>query len=142
MNRLWVRLTAAILLVAWIVLAVVTLVIHQAIDTSFRQYVGAAATDLFDPVLLEELQNYYAAHGSWAGVDALLPVMGHGMGERRGRGGIEAFIAAPDGRIVASTDNTMIGSTLADLDAYQSAPLVIGSDVVGTVGQQTQAVQA
>ena len=51
MNRLWVRLTAAILLVAWIVLAVVTLVVRQAVDASFRQYIGASAMDISDPAL-------------------------------------------------------------------------------------------
>jgi two-component system sensor histidine kinase BaeS len=142
MNRLWVRLTAAILLVAWIVLAVVTLVVHQAVDASFRQYVGASAMDLSDPALLAALQDYYAANGSWDGAEALLPVMGRGMGERRGRGGIQSFIAAPDGRIVVSTDEALLGAALASLDAYQGTPLVIGGDVVGTLGQRTPAAQA
>jgi signal transduction histidine kinase len=142
MNKLWVRLTAAILLITWIVLATVTLVVHQAVDASFRQYVGARNMDIFDSALIEELQSYYAASGSWAGAEAMLPVMGRGMGERRGRGGLQSFIAAGDGRIVAATDEALLGRTLAEIDAYQDTPLIVNGTEVGRLGQQTPAAEA
>lgn len=142
MDRLWVRLSAAILLVTWIVLTVVALVIYQAVDGSFRQYIGARNTDVFDPALIEELQSYYAANASWAGADALLPLMGRGMGERRGRGGMQWFIAEPSGRIAAATDASLVGRTLAEIGAYQDTPLVVDSAEVGLLGQQTPAAQA
>ena len=142
MNRLWVRLSAAILLVAWIVLATVTLVIYQAVDASFRQYVGARNLEVLDAGLIEQLQSYYAANGSWTGASALLPVMGRGMGERRGRGGLQSFIAGADGRIVAATDETLLGRTLAEVGASQATPLVVAGSEVGRLGQQTPAAQA
>ena len=142
MNRLWVRLSAAILLVAWIVLAVAALAVHQAVDASFRQYVGARNLDAFDGAVVEELQRYYAEQGDWTGAEPLLPVMGRGMGERRGRGGMQSFIADTGGRIVAATDPGLVGRTLAEIGDYQDTPLLVGGVEVGLLGQQTPAAQA
>ena len=49
MNRLWVRLSAAILLVTWIVLAVAALAVYQAVDAGFRQYVARATWRAWTP---------------------------------------------------------------------------------------------
>lgn len=142
MNRLWVRLTAAILLVTWIVLASVALVIYQAVDTSFRQYVGARDMGLLDATLVGTLQDYYATNGTWEGADRLLPQMGRGMGERRGHGGMQSFVADAEGRIVAATDSALLGRSLSEIGAYQSVPLAVNGIDLGVVGQQTPATLA
>ncbi len=142
MNRLWVRLSAAILLVTWIVLAVAALAVYQAVDAGFRQYVGARNLESMDAAVIEALQSYYADSGGWAGAEELLPSMGRGMGERRGHGGMQSFVADTAGRIVAATDASLVGTTLAEIGAYQDAPLVVRGVEVGRLGQQTPAAQA
>jgi signal transduction histidine kinase len=142
MNRLAVRLTMAILLVTWIVLAIVAYVVNQSVDASFRQYVGARNSAIFDAALIGELQSYYAANGAWAGADALLPVAGRGMGERRGHGGMQAYVAAPDGTIMAATDESWLGRRIDDIAAAQTVPLEVNGVSVGMLGQQTPAAGA
>ncbi len=142
MNKLWVRLTAAILLVTWIVLAIVAFVVYQSVDASFRQYVGARNSVLFDPTLIADLQAYYTANGTWAGVEDLLPVMGRGLGERRGRGGMQSFVAAPDGLIVAATDASWLGSSVDGIGPVETVPLTVSGTAVGLLGQQAPGAQA
>lgn len=142
MNKLWVRLTAAILLVTWIVLAIVAYVVNESVDAGFRQYVGARNSAIFDAAFIAELQSYYATNGSWTGADVLLPMAGHGMGERRGRGGMQSFIAGTDGDIVAATDATWLGRNIDDIAAAQTVPLEVNGLTVGLLGQQAPAAGA
>ncbi len=144
MNKLWVRLTAAILLVTWIVLAIVAVVVYRSVETSFRQYVGVRNFATFDAGLIDELQNYYVANGGWRGAESLLPamMMGRGMGERHGRGGMQSFIADPNGVIVATTDAAALGQTIDEIGAAQTTPLTVNGATVGLLGQQTPATQA
>ena len=62
MNRLWVRLTAAFLVVTWIVLAVVAVVVYRSVESSFQQYVGERNALMVDADLLDTLETYYADH--------------------------------------------------------------------------------
>ena len=61
MNRLWVRLTLAFLVVTWAVLGVVALVVYSSVQSSFRQYVNERDAALFGQPLIDDLVNYYAA---------------------------------------------------------------------------------
>jgi hypothetical protein len=85
----------------------------------FRQYVVGAGMAA-QPAWSEALVQYYAEHGSWAGVDTLLAQLnpGAGMGAMgRGRGssgtaGPNLGVAQPDGRVVASRSGEMVGEQL------------------------------
>lgn len=135
------RLTAAILVVTWTVLAIVAFVINQAVDTSFRQYVGARNAALFEPAEITDLQAYYGANGTWAGAEPLLPAMGRGMGERRGGGGMQTFVASPDGVILAATNPELIGKNLDAGEIAQTLPLEVAGTTVGLLGRQAPGEQ-
>src|SRR4030065_1923658 len=68
--------------------------------------------------LQTELQAYYAANGSWDGVEGLLTSR-QIHGEGRGQGGIGGMmnqrlrVADAEGMIVADTDGELVGATLS-----------------------------
>lgn len=142
MNRLWVRLTAAFVVVTWIVLAIVAVVIYRSVESSFQQYVGARNALMFDADLVDALESYYASSGSWDGAEALLPTTGRGgMGARRGQGGAQALVADPDGTIVAATDPTLVGKKLTESAASHASPLEVNGATVGVLAQQMPGAQ-
>jgi len=142
MNRLWVRLTAAFLLVTWIVLVVVAGVVYRSVESSFQQYVSDRDAAMLGSAVTGELEAYYATTGSWLGVEALLPTVGRGgQGERRGRGGMQSFIADPSGMIVAASDPATVGQTLAESAVTRTTPLQVDGVVVGMLGQQMPSAQ-
>lgn len=140
LNRLWVRLSLSFLLLAWAVLGVVTLVVYNSVQTSFREYVSERNAALFGPPLIDELVNHYQRVGSWAGVDTLLGQPGRGRGA--GGRGPQSYIATPDGVIVAATDAAWIGQPLAAIGASRTTPLLLDGQPIGLLGQQTPGEQA
>ena len=98
MNRLWVRLTAAFLLVALVAVALFALVMSRTVETQFRGYVGVQTSRAATERAVELLTQYYAENGSWAGVETLLlggngpspggRGTGPGQGQRHGMGGM------------------------------------------------------
>ena len=140
MNRLWVRLSLGFLLLTWAVLGVVALVVYNSVQASFREYVSERDAALFGSPLIEDLVNYYRTAGSWAGVDALLDQPGRGRGA--GGRGPQAYIATPDGVIVAATDATWVGQPLAAIGASRTTPLLLDGQSIGLLGQQTPGEQA
>jgi signal transduction histidine kinase len=140
MNRLWVRISLGFLLLTWAVLGVVTGVVYNSVQTSFREYVSERDAALFGSPLIDDLVNYYRTAGSWAGVDALLGQPGHGRGV--GGRGPQTYIATPNHDIVAATDATWVGQTLEAIGASRTTPLLLDGQVIGLLGQQTPGEQA
>jgi two-component system OmpR family sensor kinase/two-component system sensor histidine kinase BaeS len=140
-NRLWVKLTLAFLGVSLAAIGVVAVLSSRATGQQFRQYVVsmgmAGQTDWAD-----RLVQYYAAQGSWDGVEGLLAQMGSGasggMGMGRGRGGMGSTgpnfaVADTDGRVVASKSGELIGERLPASLLTQGIPLSMDGHPIGTL---------
>lgn len=142
-NRLWVRLSLAFLIVAWLAIGAIALIVGATTEHSFRQYVNQRDSSFFDSGTVARLENHYAANGSWDGVEALLPGPkgsgggGNSGGGGRGRGGAQVLLADADGVIVASTDPARTGEVM-DSDLLERAiSLEVAGERVGWLAQET-----
>ncbi len=151
MNRLWVRLAFAFVLVTWIVLAIVAFVVYRSVESSFNQYVRDRDAAILGADWAADLAAYYAATGAWQGAEPLLPASGpaagagHGAGanaNRAGRGGVQSFIATPGGLIVVATNPDWVGQSMGAIGLSSSTPIRIDGVTVGILGQQSMASQA
>ena len=149
MNRLWVRLTAAFLLVALVAVALFALVMSRTVETQFRGYVGVQTSRAATERAVELLTQYYAENGSWAGVETLLlggngpspggrgtgPGQGqrHGMGGMMGAGmgGIRYALYDENGSLIAGTEPVSIGPTLAPAERERATPVQVNGQTVG-----------
>lgn len=156
MNRLWVRLSAAFLVVVWLAIAAIALIVQTTTERSFRTYLDRQNQASFSPDILQALQDYYTAQQTWAGADDLLPGPGAGgggpgsspgsgpggagrSGERRGA---TALLADTSGTVVVATDPALVGTAL-DAEARERAtPLIVDGDTVGWLAQVTPGEQA
>ena len=71
MNRLWVRLTVALVLVTLVSVMIVALLANVTATTQFRQFVGRQDA-INQARLTEALADYYQTNGSWDGVSTVL----------------------------------------------------------------------
>ena len=151
MNRLWVRLVAAFLVVVLVAIGAIALVVQNTTEHSFRAYLNRQDEQFFTPDLLDELQQYYATNQTWIGADHLLPGpsgrsggsagQGHGANAGRGRGAA-VLLADASGIVVLATDADQIGTPL-DADASERATrLVVDDKLVGLLVQVTPGEQA
>lgn len=136
MNRLWVKLSLAFLAIALAAIGVVAALTAQATGRQFRQYVvtsGLAGQSAWATALVE----YYAAQGSWAGVEGLLAQLGPGgQGAGRGRGstgggGPNLAVADPGGRVLASKTGELVGELLPADVLAEGIPLALGGQPIG-----------
>ena len=138
MNRLWIKLTLAFLAISLAAIGVVAALSLRATGEQFRQYVVASGMGS-QSAWAQAVTEYYAARGSWAGVDALLAQLGPGgMGMGRGRastGGVgpNIAIAGVDGRVLASRTGELVGETLPIGVLAQGVPLTLNSQRIGTL---------
>ncbi|MBN1201568.1 MAG: HAMP domain-containing histidine kinase [Anaerolineae bacterium] len=152
LNRLWVRLTLAFLIVAWLAISATAVIVRSTTESSFRQYVQEREAASLQGVSADELQAYYADTGSWTGVEVLLPGPksdGQGQGQGQGQGrirdssqrGAKVSIADSTGVVVASTDAARLGTQL-DGSARQAAiALTVQGAQVGWLVQETPTTQ-
>jgi signal transduction histidine kinase len=146
MNRLWVRLSLAFLIVAWLAVGVIALVVRTTTAENFRVYLNRRAASSDSGTILA-LEDYYAEHGTWDGAESLLPGPkggGYGRGAQQGqrRGGAQVMLADADGVVVASTDDTRIGTQLPDKTLDNATELVVDGQRVGWLAQETPGSQA
>lgn len=129
MNKLWVKLTLAFGAVVAAGLIVVAVMVNRQISAGFIRFY--AHSQMVNSTLPADLADYYGRYRSWEGVEILLGGggQGHGMGMRRGQGGI--ILADANGRVVAG----QTGSTPAQLSgAEMTNALPIQSPEGDTVG--------
>jgi signal transduction histidine kinase len=151
MRKLWVRLSLSFLLVTWLAIGLAALLIRGAVVSGFDQYVASSEAARFGPGLVEALEAYYAANGTWAGADDLLAAgRGHGEGAGGGDGGganagergAQAFVAGLDGIVAAASRPDLVGQPVADVGSVRMLDLVVNGAVVGALGAQTPGAQA
>ncbi len=138
MNRLWVRLSAAFLLVAWVGIGAVALVVRQTTETGFRQYLNQreAAGGNLDQIA--RLQAYYADQGGWQGAEAILAARsGEGGTHSPSRRGAQLLIAGLDGVVQAATDPAAVGAALEPDELAEATPLVVDGQTVGWLVRRT-----
>lgn len=139
MNKLWVRLTGAFLIVALVAVGAVALVVNQTTSSSFRRYVGQQANANMSADLIGRLEAHYASTGSWNGAQAIVaePRGGRGPGQGRGAGsagggeGPHFLLAGPDYTVVAARDAEHIGRTLDEAERAQAQAVVVEGATVG-----------
>ena len=91
MNRLWIRLSLAFVVVASISAVAVAWVSNTLAENQFRQYV-ARRDSLAQSGLMDSLAAYNAATGNWNGVEVVLKQFS-GRGQGRGVAGVRFFPA-------------------------------------------------
>jgi signal transduction histidine kinase len=147
LNSLWLRLSLAFLLVAWLAVAAVALIVRNTTENTFRQYVRDRESQTLQGVSAAELESFYAENGSWEGVERLLPgPKGQGQGQggqgQQGRGrGANVVITDQHNTVVASTNSSLIGTQI-DPNAYpKTIALMVDGDQVGLLIQETPSTQ-
>ncbi len=139
MRKLWVQLTAAFLLVAWVSVGLMTLGVYAATETAFRQYVNAQSAAEVSPDLAARLEGAYAAAGGWAEADELL-------GGGRGAGGTgrrsSQLVADAEGVIQAATDPALVGDRLTEDERSAAQALIVDGVQVGWLARRTPGGQA
>ena len=137
-NRLWVKLLAAFMLVAFVAVGVVALLANQATTQQFYIYISQGRQMLAER-LAPEFAAYYARTGSWDGVAewmaalSQLQVGGRGLGRGRLNEGDRLLLAGIDGWILADTQGELLGQRLSSADLVAGVPLEVGGQRIGTL---------
>ncbi|CAG0935048.1 two-component system, OmpR family, sensor histidine kinase BaeS [Thermoflexales bacterium] len=127
MNRLWIRLSLAFVVVAALSAVAVAWVSNTLAESQFRQYVGRRDT-LAESGLPETLAEYYRATGSWVGVEQ---VLGQSPGRGQGRGRPPLLLADTSGVIVYDERNQRIGTPLSDDERASVVAIELNGATVG-----------
>ncbi|MBL8157029.1 MAG: hypothetical protein JNM70_22845, partial [Anaerolineae bacterium] len=122
MNKLWVRLSLALLVMAWAGVGVMALVITRSTESSFREYLARSATSTASADQITRLEDYYAENQTWNGVDALLDHRGQGTGQGQGgtRGG-PVLVADVQEQVVAATSAERVGTPMTGDERTRAA---------------------
>lgn len=152
MNRLWVRLSLAFGLVTLAAVVAAAVLANMQVSTDFRQYVFH--NQMLQSTLPPALADYYAANGSWAGVEELLatvrgPGMGMGMGQGQGQGngngngqgqgqgrgmmgqGGGLILADAAGQVVYSASGDQLGNRLPQQALAEAVPVTLQGQTIG-----------
>ena len=141
-KSLFVRLMFAFVLVILIAVTIIYVIVNQTTTNEFRAYMYRGGMTSPDQIA-RELSAYYAARGSWQGVDQYFVQvfdagMGAMMGGARGRGtpmmvGVSLTLADSNGTIIATRDGSNIGQRLTSAQLASGAPIQVGAQTVGTL---------
>ena len=135
MKRLWAQLAVAFGLVAATAVLIVAIFAGQQVGGEFRTFV--IQSQLRESGLVAQLTAYYETHGSWGGVESIVPGGGMGMGRGMMRGAPTILIADADGRVVAmrgTAQNTTV--TLSSAEQASAIPIIVNGATVGYVVAQ------
>lgn len=126
MNRLWVRLTIAFVLVTLLAVGTVAGLANWSAARAFTTYV-ARQSEFVQSGQLDALAAYYARTGSWAGVEALLAEAGTGGGRNRP----SLLLADAAGQIVYAERD---GREASPLSADERGRALVITDAAGPIG--------
>ncbi len=151
MNRLWVRLTAAFLVVALVAVGSVAVVVNRTTASSFRSYIGQQTNANANAELLRQLQDHYASTGSWDGAQAILAQArsGRGAGQGQGHGGGTGagggtvfLLAGTNYTVIAASNEQHIGRALDEAERRQALAISVDGQTVGYLLREGAGVQA
>ncbi|MBK9050208.1 MAG: HAMP domain-containing protein [Chloroflexi bacterium] len=126
-RTLHFKLTAAFLLVALVGVLVVSYLANQATAVGLRRFLDADTTEQWREVQ-EALIDYYAAQGSWAGVETLLA----SWQPEHGQGSTGLILLDGDEQVVAAAGGQRNRPITVE-DADLSLPLAVNGKPVGTL---------
>ncbi len=143
-RSLWVKLLASFVLVAVVAVGVVAVLTNRTTARQFELYISQGK-QMRAELLAPEFTAYYARTGSWAGVaewmDSLAESQpaGRGQGQRLGLGrgadyaADRLILAGSDGRVLADSEDRLVGQYLSSADPAIGAPIEVGGQRVGTL---------
>ncbi len=132
----------AFAIVIFIAIATVALLVGQRTTAEFRSYAVLYSNRAQNLAVL--LTGYYAEHGRWDGVDAVLAQHGAaGSGGRgRGEGGAQwAFRVANADRVVVANSNGAVAGQLSPSEIASALPLTVQDQTIGYLLPDAQAGQ-
>jgi two-component system OmpR family sensor kinase len=135
MNKLWMRLTLAFVLVTLVGVSTVALLANLNASRQFRYYL-ARSEMMEQGSLAEDLAAYYERQGSWNGVEIVFEDMarpmqpGQGYGQMR-RGGASTLLADEQGLVVYDSQGRYKGETLSRTEQKLAIPIQTGERTVG-----------
>lgn len=141
MNKLWVRLALAFLLISVFSVGMVAWFANRQVGVQFQRYV--AQSRVTEQGLDDSLAAFYAQHGSWEGVDAVLIDLrpGRGLGGMAGNGMMmgrgEIIVADAQWRVVAPASQA--GNALNENDRASAVPVMSQGQLAGHVLVRTPA---
>jgi len=145
MNKLWLRLTFAFLLVAWVSIIALALVVQRSTDADFRQYVNQSMNAV-GADQIAQIEAYYAANGSWAGIESLLTGRSSGFQRQQGAGmgqhGAQLLIVDLNGLVVAGSDSTLVSTSIAEDTLQRGVALDANGQQIGWLLRQSPGMQA
>ena len=105
----------------------------QTAETEFRRYAGGSESGRWEE-LAADLAAYYAAQGSWQGVDTVIDGTG-GPGNRRGSGagGPDIALADDAGTIVFDQSGGTLGRQISAHEQATGLAIVVAGEQVGTL---------
>ncbi len=135
------RLILSFAVVAFIAVLSVVLLARQGAVNEVRSFVFKGGM-FSQGGIIDQLDDYYQAKGSWDGVETVLSTHGKGRGQGRvgseGNGlnlaaGLETRIrlAEPSGLLVADTEGFEIGEKLSKYEMEAALPLEVDGELVG-----------
>jgi len=127
MNRLWIRLSLAFVVVASISAVAVAWVSNTLAENQFRQYV-ARRDSLAQSGLMDSLAAYNAATGNWNGVEVVLKQF---SGRGQGRGRPPLLLADAGGTIVYDERGQRPGTPLSEDERASALPIELNGATVG-----------
>ena len=138
MNRLWVRLTLAIVATTLLAVGLVALIANRMAGAEFQRYLAAGQAANREE-LAAEMATFYAQTGSWAGVAdaldsaAITPGRGRGQGSAgRGQGSMAAVkIAGAGGEVIYDGQGASAGSQLTNSEREAATPILVEDELVG-----------
>ena len=148
-RSLLFRLMAAFALVILVAIAIIFAIANQTTTNEFRSYMFRGGMSQSNQIA-NELAAYYAARGSWQGVDAFIgPAMPPGMGQMMGRGsggfgmmGTSLAVADVNGVIVTSWDAAAVGHKATNAQLARGTPIQVNGQLVGTLIEQAPGATA
>jgi two-component system OmpR family sensor kinase len=134
-NRLWLRLSLAFVLVTLIGVVTVTLLVDWSAGSEFRQYV--MRRDMMSQGdLMGTLTAFYQRQGNWNGVvDVLAAETRRSLGQGRGMmvGRPAMLLADADYRVIYDERGTRLNSTLDQDERANALPVTVNGCTVGYV---------
>jgi two-component system OmpR family sensor kinase/two-component system sensor histidine kinase BaeS len=152
MNRLWVRLTLAFVLVTLVGVSTVALLANLSASSQFRRYLIHNEM-MGQGNLADVLAVYYERQGNWDGVEDVFGGMGGPMQPRRRgqpfdpstslragpaqgrgpmyRGGMLTLLADEHGLVVYDSQGRYAGETLSRSEQKLAIPIQAGGQTVG-----------
>jgi two-component system OmpR family sensor kinase len=144
MNRLWVRLTLAFVLITLVGVSTVALLANLSASSQFRHYLARSQMMGWDN-LTNDLAAYYEGQGSWDGVEDVFGDMGEPMQPGRGHGAMQpgwgrgpmwwggayTLLADGQGLIVYDSQGRRAGETLSRSEQKLSIPIQAEGQTVG-----------